>query len=218
MWHFKRKSGRDGIIERYFSAHAMRKLHCGCGDHILDEWLNTDLFPHSESVLHLDATEPFPFGNEEFDYIFSEHLIEHISYSQGLQMLSECYRILRKNGKIRISTPNLAFLIDLYKEEKSDLQKEYLKWATEKFIKFAPCNDDAFVINNFVRAWGHQFIYDEKTLSASLKKAGFTRVTRCELNESEEGVLRNLENANRMPEGFLRLETITLEGTKLLAS
>src|SRR4030095_12453732 len=133
-----------------------------CGDHLLDGWLNADLFPRSAMVLHLDATGPFPFGDEEFDYVFSEHMIEHISYAQGLHMLSECYRILRKNRKIRISTPNLAFLIDLYKERKSDLQNEYIKWATDEFISFAPGYTDTFVINNFVRDWGHRFIYDEK--------------------------------------------------------
>ena len=219
-WHWKRRFGRldDEIMKRYLSTHEIRKLHIGCDDHILNGWLNADLFPRSAMVLHLDATEPFPFGNEEFNYIFSEHMLEHISYSQGLQMLSECYRILKKDGKIRISTPDLAFLIDLYKEEKSDLQKEYIKWATVRPIAFVSCNDVAFVINNFVRAWGHKFIYDEKTLYASLKKSGFTRVTRCELNESEEEALQNLENEKRMPEGFLKLETMTLEGTKLLAS
>jgi predicted SAM-dependent methyltransferase len=217
LWHFKRKFGRTdtGIIERYFSSHKTRKLHIGCGGHLLDGWLNADLFPRSAIVLHLDATEPFPFGDEEFDYVFSEHMIEHISYAQGLHMLSECYRILRKNRKIRISTPNLAFLIDLYKERKSDLQNEYIKWATDEFIGFASDYADTFVINNFARDWGHRFIYDEKILSASFKKAGFARVTRCELGESEEEALRNLENKERMPEGFLRLETMTLEGTKL---
>ena len=76
-------------------------------------------------------------------------MIEHISYAQGLHMLSECYRIVRKNRKIRISTPNLAFLIDLYKERKSDLQNEYIKWATDEFISFASSYADTFVINNF---------------------------------------------------------------------
>jgi hypothetical protein len=29
-----------------------------------------------------------------------------------------------------------------------------------------------FVINNFVRDWGHQFIYDEPALSAALRESG----------------------------------------------
>lgn len=213
----RRKLGRinKSIIERYLQQNEIRKLHIGSGGNILDGWLNADLLPRSEKILQLDATKLFPLGDEEFDYIFSEHMIEHISYPQGQQMLSECFRIMKRNARIRISTPDLAFLIDLYKPDKSDLQKEYIKWATDRFIGYAPCSDDTFVINNFVRDWGHQFIYDEKTLSASLSKAGFTNIVKCGLNQSEDGLLRNLEHEKRMPEGFLALETITLEGTKL---
>lgn len=202
------------ITQSYLSSHKIRKLHIGCSDHILDGWLNTDISPQFPFVLRLDASQPFPLGNDEFDYIFSEHMIEHILYPQGMQMLSECYRVLRKNGRVRISTPNLNFLIDLYKEEKTDLQKNYIKWATDQFIRSAPWYDELFVINNFVRDWGHKFIYNEKILAASLRKVGFSKILRCELNKSEEEALRNLENENRMPAGFLKLETMTLEGVK----
>ena len=136
-------------------------------------------------------------------------MIEHISYPQGLFIMSECYRILKANGKIRISTPNLAFLIDLYKEDKSGLQQEYIKWATDQFIQYAPYAADTFVINNFVRDWGHQFIYDEKTPRSAMEKVGFTNITTFELNKSEAETLRDLEHENRMPESFLRLETFT---------
>lgn len=219
MWHSRRKFGRTdkAIIATYLGGHAIRKLHVGCGDHILPGWLNADLFPRSASVLHLDSTEPFPFDDGAFDYIFSEHMIEHIPYTQGLEMLRECHRVLRTNGSIRISTPSLAFLIDLYRANKSDLQADYIRWATDQFVRSAPGSHPTFVINNFVRDWGHQFIYDEEILSASLKKAGFTSVARCELNKSGEEVLRNLENEQRMPPGFLRLETMTLEATKGLS-
>ncbi len=145
-------------------------------------------------------------------------MIEHISYSGGFNMLSECYRILKNNGKIRISTPDLQFLIDLYKKDKSKLQDEYIKWSTNNCIKSAPYADATFVINNFVRDWGHLFIYDEKTLRSSLERAGFTNIVKCELNCSENKELLNLENDTRMPKGFLKLETFTLEATKLIDS
>ena len=72
-WHFKRQFGRTdcGIIERYCRAHEIRKLHVGCGGNVLDGWLNTTLFPKSSHILHLDVTEPFPFDNEEFDYVYT---------------------------------------------------------------------------------------------------------------------------------------------------
>jgi len=202
------------IIENYLAKHKERKLHIGCGRNIRADWLNSDFYPRSGDVIHLDATGIFPFDNDTFDYIFSEHMIEHVSYLNGFKMLGECHRVLRNNGKIRISTPDLQFLIDLYRADKSGLQIEYIKWATDNFIEGAPYYDDTFVINNFVRDWGHLFIYDEKTLRISLERAGFTNITKCELNESKDEALQNLENEKRMPKGFLKLESFTLEGTK----
>ena len=70
----------------------VRKLHIGCGDHILHTWLNADFEPEKAEVMHLDARARFPFKDSEFSYVFSEHMIEHISYSDGLRMLTECYR------------------------------------------------------------------------------------------------------------------------------
>ena len=204
------------LIANYIQQNEVRKLHIGCGGNILSGWLNSDYYPKSAKILHLDTTHPFPINNNEFDYIFNEHMIEHISYPQGLQMLIECFRILRVGGTIRISTPDLAFLIDLYRNDKSSLQKEYIKWATDRFIRDIPYYDETFVINNFVRNWGHLFIYDEKILRSSLEKAGFNNITRCDLNQSAEDALRNIENKKRMPEQFLKLETITLEGKKLV--
>jgi hypothetical protein len=49
-----------------------------------------------------------------------------------------------------------------------------------------------------------------------LEKAGFTKIVRCDLSESKDGALRNLENEKRMPKGFLKLESLTLEGTKVI--
>lgn len=210
-------------IEEYINQHDIRKLHIGCGCNILNGWLNADLFSSPSGVVYINAADSFPVKDNTFDYIFSEHMIEHISYSKGLKMLSECYRTLRKNGKIRISTPNLMFLIDFYKENKSKLQEDYIKWSIKSFIKDAPDYagvklsnyNDTFVLNSFVRDWGHSFIYDEKTLRLSLERVGFTNITRCELKESESEALRNLEDESKMAKGFLRLVTFSLEGTKL---
>jgi len=215
-WRLRRKiAGVDKkIIEQYLGQQKTRKLHLGCGNNIIDGWLNSDIFPKSNHVVRIDVTKTYPFDDGTFDYVFSEHMIEHVSYVQGQHMLNECFRVLKYGGKIRISTPDLSFLISLYQSEKSELQKKFIRWATETFIDSAPYFEDTFVINNFVRDWGHKFIYDEKVLSFSLEKAGFKEITKFDLNESEDEILRNLENEKRLPEGFLRLESFTLEGTK----
>jgi predicted SAM-dependent methyltransferase len=143
-------------------------------------------------------------------------MIEHMPYAAGQAMLEECYRVLKPGGTIRVSTPDLHFLVELYQDEKSDLQRAYIKWSTDKFVKWAPDASGVYVVNNFVRDWGHQFIYDEKSLSLSLGSAGFSNIKRCSLTASDHGELSGLEHETRMPAGFLQLETITIDGTKPL--
>ena len=202
------------IGARYLAESDTPKLHIGCGVHLLSGWLNTDYEPELPMVMHLDASQHFPFKEATFDYIFSEHVIEHISYRDGMKMLAECFRVLKSSGKVRISTPDLAFLIDLTRPDKSDLQRAYIKWAVNAFTPGAPDDNEAFVINNFVRNWGHTFIYDEKTLRGAMASAGFKAITKCDIFESTDDALRNLENEEHVPPNFLRLETLTLEGRK----
>lgn len=218
-WYASRGRQTDyRLLRHYLCAHETRKLHIGCSAHLLNGWLNSDLFPSSREILHLDARKAFPINSDQFDYIFAEHMIEHIRYPAGAMMLAECYRVLRHSGKLRISTPNLRCLIDLYRKDKSSLQTRYLEWATQTHVPYAPYVDETFVINNFVRDWGHQFIYDEKTLIASLETAGFTNVVLRDLGSSEDESLLGLENGARMPAGFLEMETVTVEGTKEVRS
>ncbi len=202
------------IIKDYFNNNRIRKLHIGCGKVSLNGWLNSDYLPESKKILRLDATKPFPFKNNEFDYVFSEHMIEHVYYQQGLKMLSECFRVLNPKGKLRISTPDLSFLIDLYRSDKSELQVEFIKHCTDKTIKYAPYYEDTFVINNYMRAWGHKFIYDEKTLRFLFEKLGFIEITKFNVCESEDVALQNLENVSRKPPGLIGLESFVLEGMK----
>jgi predicted SAM-dependent methyltransferase len=215
-WNIKRGFGRTdrALIESHLASSPVRKLQLGCGSNKLRGWLNSDLFPSGGDVLHLDATSVFPFPSNTFDFVFSEHMIEHIPYTAGQMMLEECYRVLKPGGTIRISTPDLNFVVGLYEDEKSDLQEAYIKWSIDNFVKWAPAASGSYVVNNFVRDWGHQFIYDEKSLSLSLSSARFSNIKRCSLNISDHDALSGLENETRMPLGFLKLETITMEATK----
>jgi predicted SAM-dependent methyltransferase len=203
------------LLREYLDAPGVKKLHIGCGNHILDGWLNCDLVNDWQIVsgvpiYPLDATKPFPFRSGIFDGVFSEHMIEHVPYSAGCLMLQECFRVLKAGGRIRISTPNLRFLIDLYDHPRDD----YISWITDQWIQWAPIADRTFVINNFFRFAGHQFIYDEPTLSAALCESGFVNIARQKLQESNFEAFSGLENENRMPPGFLSLETLVLEANK----
>jgi predicted SAM-dependent methyltransferase len=208
----RRMAGRDKkrMLE-YLAGPGEKKLNVGCGANILKGWLNVDFDPVSVEVVNLDATKRFPLPDSAFDFIFTEHMIEHISYAHAEHMLRECFRVMKAGGRIRVSTPDLKFLVDLYSADKSPLQEEYVRRTAEELGVKAL---DTHVINRFVREWGHIFIFDEKALKFALEEAGFTEIARCALNESPAPVLRNIEHETRRPPGFLRLETLTLEAVK----
>jgi predicted SAM-dependent methyltransferase len=199
--------------DAYLATTELPKLHIGCGKHRIDGWLNSDYVPADALLMHLDATERFPFEDGTFANVFSEHMIEHVQLAGGIAMLKECFRVLRPGGRLRIATPDLQFLVDLLRRDKSILQEEYLQWSNREFIQAEAIND-VIVLNNYVRDWGHLFIYDQQTLMNIMQDAGFSNITRYAVGVSDCAELHGLENIARMPDGFLELESLVLEAVK----
>ena len=134
-------------IAHHLGSEGKKKLHLGCGENLLPGWLNSDLVPQFPQAIRLDAASRFPLEDACLDYVFSEHMIEHITYAKGQAMLAECFRVLKPGGKIRISTPDMAFVVGLYQREKTQLQKDYIHWAAQTWIRDVPCCEEVFVIN-----------------------------------------------------------------------
>ncbi|MEO6508386.1 MAG: methyltransferase domain-containing protein [Patescibacteria group bacterium] len=215
-YYANKKKIRMAKYENYLKTHKIKKLQLGSASLGFKDWLNTDLEDRDEEILALDVTKKFPLKTSSIDYIFSEHLIEHVTFQEGQVMLKECFRVLKPGGVIRTATPNLKFLIELYTtEKKTAFQKRYIKWAVDANLKGLGIYEDTFVINNFVRAWGHQFIYDVKILKLALQKAGFKNIIICKPGESEDPHLQNLESHGTIiSKDFNNYETMVLEATK----
>jgi predicted SAM-dependent methyltransferase len=199
---------RRGQIQRYLRGHEVRKLQLGAAENIRAGWLNTDLHDYGRpgDVVYLDARKPFPLPDASFDVVYSEHMLEHLSYDEGLRCLRECRRVLRPGGRIRIATPSLERLVRLYDPELTDVQRRYVRWATDSFVPEARSQLPGFVLNNFMRAWGHRFVYDRDTLGHALETAGFVDIEDAHVGELEQH-LRN------EPE-FNEYETIVLEARR----
>ncbi|MCF6158773.1 MAG: methyltransferase domain-containing protein [wastewater metagenome] len=210
--------GVNTELECYVKENYIRKLQLGSGENILASWLNTDLEPR-DGVFLLDVTKPLPFEKDVFDYIFFEHLIEHLEYLQGINLLKECHRILRHGGKIRIATPDLEFIVKLYHIEKTELLKRYIAFYVDNFLSNIKIYDETFVINLFFREWGHKFIYNFKILSNALKQVGFVNITHCKVGESMDKHLQNIESHGKaIGIEFNNLETFVIEATKIGSS
>lgn len=203
----------ERLVRRYLATALVPGLHIGAGANHLVGWLNTELTPRSDEI-YLDATQPFPLPTAAFDYVYSEHMIEHIPYGGAMQMVGECFRVLRPGGTIRIVTPNLAFLQTLAGEPLAPGLQAYVEYSRREHRIGGAEVGGVHVFNHFMRAWGHQFIYDTVTLRQLLHNAGFTSVVERSLIDSPHPHLRGLAKLDRMPAGFLEMESITLEGKK----
>jgi ubiquinone/menaquinone biosynthesis C-methylase UbiE len=80
-----------------------RKLNIGCGEKVLDGYINIDKFQKGENILNIDVEEGLPYENNSIDEILISHCLEHLH--KPYDFLLECDRVLKKGGKLNIKLP-----------------------------------------------------------------------------------------------------------------
>jgi len=81
--------------------------------------------------VHHNVEYGLPFPDESVDYLYSSHLLEHLSKEDANKLLKEAYRVLKKGGVIRICVPDLEYAISLYQEGDKEKALHYF-FATSK--------------------------------------------------------------------------------------
>ncbi len=154
------------------------RLHVGCGQEAISGWVNIDNKPLPGVDRVLDVTEGLPFENVRA--IYAEHFLEHLPFDQGLAFLISCRGVLREDGVLRLSTPNLdwVYLTHYRVGQWTDDEQPLL---------------DCFQMNRAFHGWGHQFLYNAPMLAATLRAAGFATIRFHRYGESGLAELAGLE-------------------------
>mgnify|MGYP000914503847 CR=1 FL=1 len=160
------------------------KLNVGCGSVKFPGWVNIDIEPNADLVV--DLRNGLPLKDNTADFIYNEHFIEHLSFEDGEKAVKEFYRVLKGGGVLRIATPELNYIIEKYVNDWKD--QDWLSWPHYSYI-----TTKGRMLNIAMREWGHEYLYNEEDLRNLLKKIGFKKITKQELNKSKHHELSDRE-------------------------
>ncbi len=137
--------------------------------------------------IHHNIIYGIPLPDESVNYLYLSHLLEHLYKEDVKEFIKETYRVLKKDGLLRICVPDLEYAISLY--QKGDKEKSLAYF-------FAPCHKAGV----FAR---HNYMYDFALLEQLLRGAGFSHIERCQF---QQGKVPDLDKLDQLPEETLYVE------------
>ncbi len=204
------------------------KLNLGCGVHTPKNWINydssfrvwLDRIPYvfllgyqprfANWVRRFDVRKPLPFPDQSVQYIYSSHMIEHLSHFCAETLLKECHRVLRVGGRIRLMTPNLFYSVENYLSRRTD--SVLRNSAADHFFR------SLFVVEEekhglltrclhlFQNKNRHQWLYDDHSLKFFLERCGFRDVV------AKDHWVSDFPDLDELEPKDLRLGSVCAEG------
>jgi predicted SAM-dependent methyltransferase len=194
------------------------KLNVGCGDDLISGWLNIGLsrdaaygkitIKNEALVLNFDMTRELPIPENSVKYVYASHFIEHLTFQDGIAILQRCYKVMKKDGVIRLTFPDMELWINNYYENDLKFFERYRSLSLPGEKAVAVTKGEIFMSQ--VHGWGHKWAYDFESMRHILEKAGFTQIGRKKVFESLIPEIKDIEPG---PEGRL-LETGYVEAVK----
>ena len=84
----------------------VRKLNLGCGRDYKEEWVNLDFNKKVRADVYADLEKDLPFKDNYFDYVFAEHVLEHVK--NLIPLMAELKRICKPGAIIDIRVPHAS--------------------------------------------------------------------------------------------------------------
>lgn len=164
------------------------------------------------AVRFWDAGSGIPIANNMADYVYSSHFLEHLDRATASQVLSESFRILKPSGVLRVVVPDMFRIASDYvnamrrASSHSGLEGEVTYLSSTMALGQVP---DAFAGQFFEssemrqRLYGHRWMYDQWSLAAALRRAGFISIVE---RGFREGDVPNLDVLDMRPTNSLHME------------
>jgi predicted SAM-dependent methyltransferase len=178
------------------------KVNIGAGPFGEKGWVNIDMFMYKNISFTFDCRKRLPFTSNSVEKIRCEHVLEHMDRTYEVPVfLSECKRVLKKNGIIRIVVPDIAKYIKAYYEQ------DWSIIGLEKNLQkgWEPAN----ILTHVFRQNGeHKFGYDFNALKNALSESGFEYINNVKFAESSDSELRNDQPNHRLYSLYVEAKVI----------
>ena len=181
----------------FITANDLTRFHLGCGITFLQGWLNINYWPHLDEgklyanpnqvmgtfVLNHDLRTGIPSDNNSLDAVYHSHFLEHLTYTEGLAFLRQCYDALKIGGIHRLVMPDLEAFSRAYVAGDNILLQKYREHVLTDHPEIYETNASIFM--GMLHGHGHKCGYDWTTLKWALERIGFKRIRRTLFQESD---------------------------------
>lgn len=197
-------SGPDNIVPGY--------IH-------VDE--NLDLKKHyynNVGLMKINILKNFP-NFKKLKNVYACHFLEHLTASEGITFLKNCFDSMDKNARIRICVPDF----DVWYKNLEKENNEFIQLFKTQYLKLHPNDENLNIVvsNSFgmlttiLYGYGHKMIYSHDYLDHILKEIGFRSVERKKWGESNIDSISVLEpDVDTDPIIFRKVESLIVEGIK----
>lgn len=177
-------------------ASTLNYLNLGAaGDHF-KYFVSLDFF-FSGADYGADLRYPLLIDDAVFDGIFTEHTLEHLNYGQVARVLTECFRILKPGGRIRVIVPDLSIFADNYVQKNDSWFRDWEDAVLRPRGRTITTNMEA--LSFVTQEYGHRSAWDVQTMHEFLARAGFIDLRKCALRAGgDQQLLRDKDDRDRV--------------------
>jgi predicted SAM-dependent methyltransferase len=152
-----------------------------------------------------DLGRPLPFADEAFSAIYASHVLEHLYRSQAQALLSDCRRVLRPGGIVRVVVPDLHSMVEKYLQCSREGDKYAADTLNARLAFRSPAPPAGNILTRAYAIWkdfhSHKWMYDANSLAYYLEVAGFRDISRKGYLSSDISGIEEVEQADRVLDG-----------------
>ena len=149
-----------------------KKLNLGCGDKLIDGYINVDLVTERAGVtpdVNCDIRKLTVFDTDYADEILAVHVIEHFWRWEVEDILAEWVRVLKPNGKLILECPNLISACEEFLKDPEAGSSPNQKGQKTMWVFYG---DPRWRDPLMVHRWG----YTPKSLATIMNAAGLSQL------------------------------------------